>query len=213
LNEFLNKQVQDSVPQNPLARGRTEIKYKHTHQVDKFYEIPRHLVPQFIPPVLLQLTTSNFHPKVRVTHDKASKVVKEKIIKGRLEDLSIHNPKSAFDCRISINYEIDYIGDMDILQGGEQQPDRYKDRLSYSQSYYQFDLTKVETTKNVRFPPCLLCSITILILLRVCGKMITSLKSKFQLAHSESMGPELAKVIHRTSSSISRRAWLIISGS
>lgn len=151
MNEFLNEQVRKSLPRNPDARGRTEIKYKHIHQIDKFYEIPRNAISSAIPNVLRQLSTSNFLPKVRVTHDKTTNQILEKIIKGRLDDMSIFNPRSAFDCRISINYEINFNGDVTMLQSGDQQPDRYKDRLSYSQSYYQFDLTKVEKTIQVTY--------------------------------------------------------------
>jgi len=150
LNEFLNKQVQDALPQNPARKpGRIPIDYKHLHQVDKFYELPRNATSVHLPPVLVRYHNPNHLLKVRITHDKVSNAIIAKIIKGRIQDLSIYNPKGLFDCRISINYEISYEGGLDELQvGPEQQPDRYKDRLSYTQSHYQVDLTKVETTIN-----------------------------------------------------------------
>jgi hypothetical protein len=95
--------------------------------------------------------------KVRVTHDQKSNQILAKIIKARITDLDIYNPQSKLDCRISINFEMKYDGDIeDIIAAGigERIPDRNKDRLSYSQSHYQIDLTQVTqtTSVNVSFP-------------------------------------------------------------
>jgi hypothetical protein len=90
--------------------------------------------------------------KVRVTHDQKSNQVLAKIIKARITDLDIYNPQSKLDCRISINFEMKYDGDIeDIIAAGvgERIPDRNKDRLSYTQSHYQIDLTQVTQTTSV----------------------------------------------------------------
>lgn len=153
---LLNAQVRNTAPLNPERGNRAEIKYEHIFQVDKFYELNKLATAQFLPPVLLQTHNPNHSLKVRITHDKNDGRILKSIIKGRIQDLMIFNPTGAFDCRISINYEIDYDGGMDQLQAGDPQPDRNKDRLSYTLGHYQIDLTKVETEKNVR--RCLCCA-------------------------------------------------------
>jgi hypothetical protein len=98
--------------------------------------------------------------KVRVTHDQKTGHVIAKIIKARLVDLNIFSPQSPLDCRISINLEMRFNGDIeDLISSGNSQrsdssPDRNKDRLSYTQSHYQIDLTQVTQTTvgiNVSF--------------------------------------------------------------
>lgn len=69
-----------------------------------------------------------------------------KIIKVRVADLEILNPGSPLDCRISINLEMRYDGDLQDLVQTAGSPDRIKDRLSYKQSHYQVDLTQILQT-------------------------------------------------------------------
>jgi len=90
--------------------------------------------------------------KVRVSYDQMTNKVIAKIIKARLVDLNIYNPQSPLDCRISINFEMRFDGDIeDIIASGygDRIPDRAKDRMSYTQSQYQIDLTQVTQVVSV----------------------------------------------------------------
>ncbi|PBP18173.1 mRNA capping enzyme, partial [Diplocarpon rosae] len=144
LNGFLNAKLGGSkFSQNPGATstGRVEIKYKHSREVDSFYELPKSMY-SIIPPALREKIPGNHSVKVRVTHDQKSREVKAKIIKARICDLDILNPQTPLDCRISINFEMRFDGDIEEL-GRTSGPERNKDRLSYTQSMYQIDLTQV----------------------------------------------------------------------
>jgi hypothetical protein len=82
--------------------------------------------------------------RVRVTHDQQTKEVLNKIVKARVADIDLHLPTCSMDCRLSINLE-------ELEQATNQtdrQPDRNKDRLSYTQGHYQIDLTQVTQTAN-----------------------------------------------------------------
>lgn len=86
--------------------------------------------------------------RVRVTYDQKTREVLGKIIKARVADINIHMPSCPMDCRISINLEMNWDGPVEELEqlGGSQldrQPDRNKDRLSYTHGHYQVDLTQV----------------------------------------------------------------------
>jgi polynucleotide 5'-triphosphatase len=73
-------------------------------------------------------------------------------MKARVADLDIYNPQSPMDCRISINLEMPYEGDVEELKAiatDSRIPDRNKDRLSYTQSHYQIDLTQVTQLTSV----------------------------------------------------------------
>jgi polynucleotide 5'-triphosphatase len=84
-----------------------------------------------------------------VTHDEKTGQQKPgaKIIKSRVASLDLYNPRFPLDCRISINLEIPYEGDVESLPAGSV---RHKDRLSYTQSHYQIDLTQVTHKPAVR---------------------------------------------------------------
>ncbi|KAI6713906.1 hypothetical protein JHW43_003560 [Diplocarpon mali] len=143
LNAFLNLKLRDAHPSNPVAvsTGRVEIKYKHSREVDSFYELPKAMYG-VIPPALREKIPSNHAVKVRVTHDQKTREVKAKIIKARICDLDILNPQTPLDCRISINFEMRFDGNVEDL-GSSSGSERNKDRLSYTQSMYQIDLTQV----------------------------------------------------------------------
>lgn len=84
--------------------------------------------------------------RVRVTYDQKTQEVLGKIIKARVADLDIHFPDMPMDCRISINLEMDWDGtveELEQLPNRGDNPDRNKDRLSYTQGPYQVDLTQV----------------------------------------------------------------------
>jgi polynucleotide 5'-triphosphatase len=96
---------------------------------------------------------------VRVTTDQKSGQNLARIIKARIADLDIYCPNLPLDCRISINFEMKFEGDMDEVirsaGSGEKRPERQKDRLSYTQGHYQVDLTQVTTevtAPNVSHP-------------------------------------------------------------
>lgn len=81
-----------------------------------------------------------------MTHDQKTGQLLAKIIKTRVADLDLYNPRFPLDCRISVNLEMRYDGDMESLiatADTSRMPDRKKDRLSYTQSHYQIDLTQV----------------------------------------------------------------------
>ena len=153
LNEFLNAKVAETHPANPGAKSRVKIDYLHRRENDKFYELPPSMHAN-LPAAVRDLLNNRHTVKVRVTHDQKTKQVLAKIIKARVNDLDIYNPQSPLDCRLSINLEMRYDGELeDIIAAGagigERIPDRSKDRLSYTQSYYQIDLTQVTQVTSV----------------------------------------------------------------
>lgn len=98
--------------------------------------------------MLLSLQQSKQSVKGRITRDQQTGEILAKIVKARVADLNIHLPMSNLDCRISVNLEYDWEGTADEIirghpQGRERQPDRAKDRMSYTQGYFQVDLTQV----------------------------------------------------------------------
>ena len=158
MNEFLNTKVAETHPNNPShSKKRVQIDYLHRRETDKFYELPPSMHGS-LPAAVREKLNPRHAVKVRVTHDQKSNQVLARIIKVRITDLDIYNPQSKLDCRISINFEMKYDGDIeDIVAAGigERIPDRNKDRLSYTQSHYQIDLTQVTqtTSVNVSSPP------------------------------------------------------------
>ena len=66
--------------------------------------------------------------------------------------MHIQNPVEPYDCRISMNLEVNFPPDVDISELIEPPshdrpppPERIKDRLSYKHLAYSIDLTKVES--------------------------------------------------------------------
>ncbi|KAL2061189.1 hypothetical protein VTL71DRAFT_7462 [Oculimacula yallundae] len=149
LNDFLNAQVRNAHPQNAeaVAKNRVEIKYRHSREADTFYTLPTSM-HHIIPPVLKEQLNPRHGVKVRVTHDQKTGQPLAKIIKARIIDLDIYSPLTPLDCRISINFEMRFDGDIQEL-GEKSGADRNKDRLSYTQSMYQIDLTQVSQQVTV----------------------------------------------------------------
>jgi polynucleotide 5'-triphosphatase len=118
--------------------------YLHRRERDRFYELPPSEHSSLPASIRKEL-----HPrhtvKVRVTHDQKTGQLLAKIIKARVADMDLYNPRFPLDCRISVNLEMRYDGDVEALIAGAttRMPDRNKDRLSYTQSHYQIDLTQV----------------------------------------------------------------------
>ncbi|KAI1736085.1 CYTH-like domain-containing protein [Xylaria scruposa] len=148
LNEYLNGQVKASMfPRNSTAAPRVPIQYVHRRQKDRFFELPAQL-RQRLPPSIANLLSPNAPLKARVTYDQKTGNVLAKIVKARVADLHIHMAHMPLDCRISINIEWDWDGppqeiEENQIPNKDRQPDRNKDRLSYTHGYYQIDLTQV----------------------------------------------------------------------
>lgn len=149
MNDFLNRTVVDTNPSNPQAEGRVKVDYKHRRERDSFYELPPTMQAN-LPAAVREMLKPRHTVKVRISHDQKTGQVLAKIIKARIVDLDIYMPHQPLDCRISINFEMKYEGEVEEIIAssiGDRQPDRNKDRLSYSQSHYQIDLTQVSQTR------------------------------------------------------------------
>lgn len=72
-----------------------------------------------------------------------------RIVKIGVADLHLYNPRGRYDCRISINVEVDLNRAElapfdDLVEEGGGEPDRRKDRMSYRHLAYRVDLTRVD---------------------------------------------------------------------
>ena len=128
--------------------------YKHTHEIDTFYELTQAGALALPPSIASGLNINSRHankPKVRITTDRKTGTVLAKIIKSRVADIDIYSPRTLFDWRISVNVEMDYKGEMTDLVEPQtrdgKQADRNKDRMSYKHLAYQIDLTQVTTAE------------------------------------------------------------------
>lgn len=148
LNDYLNEQVKLSMfHRTPSATPRVPIQYVHRRQTDRFFELPAHL-RQRLPPSVANLLSPTAPLKARVTYDHKTGNVLAKIVKARVADIHIHMAHMPLDCRISINIEWDWDGppheiEQSQIPNKDRQPDRNKDRLSYTHGFYQIDLTQV----------------------------------------------------------------------
>ncbi|KAL1633280.1 hypothetical protein SLS58_011146 [Diplodia intermedia] len=144
LNDFLNKSVGDS-----LRGGRPKIHYKHLRETDQFYSADESVL-QSLPPAVRPYLYGQGRmrkPRVRVTRDTNTKEVKAQIVKVRVADLDILSPSEAFDCRISVNIEIQLDEDLSAFEASDE-PGRMKDRVSYQHLHTQVDLTQVRKMNN-----------------------------------------------------------------
>ena len=133
------------------------MQYTHLHETDSFHALSP-LGVQALPQAL-QRRRGKREPRLRVTKDKTG--VKARIVKIPIDHLHIYNPKYRYDCRISINLEVnldrpDLDPDSLIADDSSINPSdpnrkpvvnevpRVKDRLSYKHLAYSVDLTKVE---------------------------------------------------------------------
>ena len=155
LNAFLNKALVStkqpkSLPPNAHAQkpARVPMDYKHTKEIDTFYELSQRGLLSL--PNSLNVSTRTSHGnrmKVRVTHDQKTGKELAKIVKIRLADIDIYSPHNQVDWRISVNVEMNFEGDLgDLIEPERKQGgagDRAKDRLTYHHQAYQIDLTQV----------------------------------------------------------------------
>lgn len=131
-----------------------QVHYKHRREIDRFFEIPPALQER-LPGCVRARIGGRKNVRVRVTYDQKTREVLNKIVKARVADFDLHLASCPMDCRISINLEMQWDGPVEELEAiaGNQMdrnPDRNKDRLSYTQGHYQVDLTQV--THNVGGP-------------------------------------------------------------
>ncbi|KAJ1727195.1 mRNA-capping enzyme subunit beta [Coemansia biformis] len=117
-NKLLNQRVDEA--RRADFRG-SRIMYKHTREVDHFYKVDG--------------------MRVRVTRNKETGEVLGVITKNKVADLNIYSPRTKLDIRITINEE----HKLDMPDMEEHKPilERHKDRLSYTQDIWSFDLTQV----------------------------------------------------------------------
>jgi polynucleotide 5'-triphosphatase len=150
-------QVQMTHPGNPTSKKRVPIDYLHRYETDKFYHLPHSMISH-LPAVVREYLKPHQPVKVRVTRDQKTNNVLAKIIKARIGDLDIYNPQAPLDCRISVNLEMRFDGDIEALVLSPDAPDRNKDRMSYTQGPYQIDLTQVTQSiaATVRIDPRIL---------------------------------------------------------
>ncbi|KAL1625089.1 hypothetical protein SLS56_007516 [Neofusicoccum ribis] len=145
LNEFLNKTVQAS-----HTGGRKKIRYQHLRETDQFYTADENLLASLPPSVRPYIfgQARMRKPRVRVTRDTNTKTIKAQIIKARIGDLDIFSPGEAFDCRISVNIEVQFNEDVSLFEPSDE-PGRMKDRVSYEHLHTQVDLTQVRKANNM----------------------------------------------------------------
>ncbi|THZ86599.1 mRNA triphosphatase CET1 [Aureobasidium pullulans] len=151
LNEYLNQAVQESAS----TAGRQRLDYKHRYEVDSFAQLSASGF-NALPPAAANYIdhTRQRNTRLRTTIDERAPAgtnpVIARIVKIRLADLDIYVPASPFDCRISINIEVDMLNRPDfdaswVMQGGDVDGgERKKDRLSYKHLAYSVDLTQVK---------------------------------------------------------------------
>ncbi|KAK3313150.1 CYTH-like domain-containing protein [Apodospora peruviana] len=159
-NDYLNSLVLLAHPDNKANVGRPQprvpIKYLHRREIDRFFELPNSMRDSALPACVSSHMASRGHyAKVRVTYDQKTDEVLAKIVKCRIADISLHFPQCPLDCRISVNLEMEWDGEIDALERLSQAssrpspPHRNKDRLSYTHSHYQVDLTQVTQVTQV----------------------------------------------------------------
>ncbi|KIW12346.1 hypothetical protein PV08_09623 [Exophiala spinifera] len=148
LNKFLNNLVEESVRESQTS-GRAVIGYSHPHEYDEFYELTDDGRKNLAPWIVTWLNPRH-KPRVRRTIDENSGMVKAQIIKSRIADVDVYNPRTDFDYRVSISIESPWDGDPNWLtEMADSGRDRQKDRMSYRHMAYQIDLTQVSYPNRV----------------------------------------------------------------
>ncbi|KAJ2162024.1 mRNA-capping enzyme subunit beta [Coemansia sp. RSA 552] len=122
-NKLLNQRVDET---RKADFGGSRVEYRHTREVDQFYKVDG--------------------TRVRVTRNKETGAVLGVITKNKIADLNIYSPRTKLDIRISINEE----RTMEMPDTEAHKPilERYKDRLSYAQDLWSFDLTQVVSPEH-----------------------------------------------------------------
>lgn len=170
-----NQQLNAHTTQIPGPNGKT---HERVLDIDSFWHLPRaealahipgHLQPYILgpgnQPVKLRLTHSWYDTTTAAAATKKTTPTKshlgpEKacIIKRRLQNLDIYNPRWPFDWRISINIEYPYPGPRHGLEpatetnGTTRVRDRAKNRLKYFYPVCDIDFTKVTSVPAGEVP-------------------------------------------------------------
>lgn len=145
MNQFLNATTQES-----RQPGRVHMQYAHLHQTDSFSTLSAAGYAAL--PESARKRPLKRELRLRTTRDSRTGQVLARIVKIPLGDIHIYNPNEPYDCRISMNLEVNLERpDLDPAALIEPptaekpaQPERKKDRLSYKHLCYSVDLTKVE---------------------------------------------------------------------
>ncbi|KAJ2847098.1 mRNA-capping enzyme subunit beta [Coemansia brasiliensis] len=122
-NKLLNQRVDET--RRADFKG-SRIEYMHTREIDHFYRIN--------------------NTRIRVTRDKESNRVLGVITKNKVADLNIYSPRTKLDIRITINEE--HPLEMPDTESHKPILERHKDRLSYKQDIWSFDLTQVVSPEH-----------------------------------------------------------------
>jgi polynucleotide 5'-triphosphatase len=148
MNSFLNSTIQAA-----QAPGRVPFVYEHLFQTDTFATLSPAGLASLPPSVQKRRHLSGRELRLRTSRDTRNpQKVLAHIIKVPLGDLHIQNPGEPYDCRISMNLEVNFPVDTpisDLIEAPTESkpapPERRKDRLSYKHLAYSVDLTKVES--------------------------------------------------------------------
>ncbi|KAK7518855.1 mRNA capping enzyme beta chain [Phyllosticta citriasiana] len=145
LNDFLNKSLADSHKSN-----RPKMRYEHLREKDTFYHVDDADLAALPPSVQPYIYAKGHHrkPRVRITRDQVTHKMKARILKARVADLDIHSPREPFDCRISVNIELEVSEEVSLLEAKDEIA-RLKDRLSYKHQHTQIDLTQVKKDDGI----------------------------------------------------------------
>lgn len=146
MNTFLNQAIQDST-RNP---GRVPMQYNHPRETDTFRTLSAAGI-QALPKAFQQRPLGR-ELKLRTTTDHKTNQITARIVKIHIADLHIFNPQGDYDCRITMNLEVNLLRpDLhpdDLIDpptgANPAPPDRRKDRLSYKHLAYSVDLTRVD---------------------------------------------------------------------
>jgi hypothetical protein len=144
-NGLLNEETQRS----NFSKGRVKINYAHPRETDSFETLST-VGLQALPLALQQRREPGRELRLRTSRDSNTGAVKARIVKVKIADIHIFNPRGQYDCRISINVEVNmnrpdlHPDDLVVRNGKLRQPERKKDRLSYKHLAYSIDLTRVD---------------------------------------------------------------------
>ena len=123
--------------------------YKHHYETDTFERLSKAGIAA-LPPSIRNSVQLGRDPKLRTTTRDSDSAVLARIVKINIDHLHIFNPRYNYDCRISINVEVNLdrpeLDPAELVDvAGTAVPARKKDRLSYKHLIYSIDLTKVMT--------------------------------------------------------------------
>ena len=145
INAFLN----DAFTKSQTASS-TPMKYKHTKERDVFYEFHPETHFAYLPSSAQNIIKPTNHTRIRVTRDDESGADLSKIVKHRVEDLSIYSPGTEFDYRISLNLEFPYDGPTNNLVEAKERgakKERLKDRMTYWHQDFRIDFTQAKPSE------------------------------------------------------------------